>query len=224
MSWNIPLCSNGFPAPLAGTLPNSFAITEADLFWAALTVGRPRPTRHAAWLQGQRFIDEAMWRIGMVRANLDLGGVMTGLYHSPAFNALDPTEKGWVNFSFGMIFAKICASQFLDIPWLMHFKWFQTHNLVTMLPGGSTPDFIGVSAASGQHHVVEAKGRNEPINRVQIVTQIIYARDQFPGHPIRALVIKALDSGELLFVEFANEIVPSALSPIRFEKYRLLGF
>ena len=96
----------------------------------------------------------------MVRANLDLGGVMTGLYHSPAFNALDPTEKGWVNFSFGMIFAKICASQFLDIPWLMHFKWFQTHNLVTMLPGGSTPDFIGVSAAGGQHHVVEAKGRN----------------------------------------------------------------
>lgn len=158
MSWNIPLCTNGFPAPLAGTLPTAFKVSKIDLYWAALTVGRPNlrtVLRHK-----QFSIYEAIWRIGMINANLDLSSPMVGLYHSSAFNALDPTEKGWVNFSLGMVFAKICAAKFLSIAWLMHFKWFQARNIVTMLPGGSTPDFIGVSARSGQHHVIEAKGRN----------------------------------------------------------------
>ena len=96
----------------------------------------------------------------MVTSNLDLASPVTGLHHSPAFNALDPTEKGWVNFSLGMIFAKISALHLLDIPLLFHFKWYQRQNHVTMLPGGSTPDFIGESLPSGEYFVVEAKGRN----------------------------------------------------------------
>lgn len=96
----------------------------------------------------------------MIIANLDFSDSSGGLRHSSAFNALDPTEKGWVNFSLGMVFAKICAARFLNVPWLMHFKWFKMLNDVAMLPGGSTPDFIGLSPSNGQHHVIEAKGRN----------------------------------------------------------------
>lgn len=158
MSWRIPLASKGFPQPFASNLPKVFDLYGIDLLWAALTVGRPN--LQAVFQHGQFSIEEAIWRIGIVTANLDLARPTTGIYHSPAFNVLDPTEKGWVNFSLGMIFAKICAENLLDTPWLFHFKWFQGHNHVAMLPGGSTPDFIGVSAISGQYHVIEAKGRN----------------------------------------------------------------
>ena len=158
VSWRIPLSACGFPQPLAVTLPNMFTVSALDLFWAALTVGRPN--LQAVFQHGQFSIDEAIWRIGMVTSNLNLASPLTGLSHSPAFAALDPTEKGWVNFSLGMVFAKICSLQLLHIPLLFHFKWYQRRNQVTMLPGGSTPDFIGESLPSGQYYVVEAKGRN----------------------------------------------------------------
>lgn len=160
MSWKIPVSAAGFPPPIASTLPDEFTLSAIDLFWAALTIGRPN--LQAVFQHGQFSIDEAIWRIGMVTCNLNLASPATGLHHSPAFNALDPTEKGWVNFSLGMSFAKICVTQILGIPWLFHFKWFQNQpqNHVGKLAGGSTPDFIAMSAGGLQFHVIEAKGRN----------------------------------------------------------------
>jgi hypothetical protein len=69
---------------------------------------------------------------------------------------------------------------------------------------------------------VEAKAKDEPINRAQIAMQILYARSAFPGHPIRALTIKLFETGELLFLEFADEINPAALEPVRAARYRLV--
>ena len=79
--------------------------------------------------------------------------------HSPAFDALDPTEKGWINFQLGMIFTKIFAAKYLNVPWLMHFKWYAGSNPLWQQPGGSTPDFVGQNPSTGEYHVLEAKGR-----------------------------------------------------------------
>lgn len=154
MTFSIPMLSAGFPSPLKSTLDFS----EADLIAAALTVGRPNLP--AVWMHRSFSIHEALWRIATVRANLNLAGAGSGVSHSVAFDALDPTEKGWVNFSLGMIFAKIAAATLLDIPWLFHFKWYAQQNTLAMKSGKSTPDFIGIAAATGLPHSVEAKGRN----------------------------------------------------------------
>jgi hypothetical protein len=69
---------------------------------------------------------------------------------------------------------------------------------------------------------VEAKAKDEPINRAQIAMQILYAHEAFPGHPVRPLTIKLFPDGELLFIEFADEISPAALSAIAFARYRLV--
>lgn len=158
MSWNIPLYSSGFPQAVQVRLPASMSVDELDLHWSAMTVGRPNLT--AVLSHGQFSVSELVWRRGMVDANIRMTPSVAGLHNSPAFEALDMTEKGWVNFSLGMLFTKLCAAKHLDMPWLFHFKWFRTQVPVAMAPGGSTPDFIGLNPLTLQHHVLEAKGRN----------------------------------------------------------------
>lgn len=69
---------------------------------------------------------------------------------------------------------------------------------------------------------VEAKAKDEPINRAQITMQILYARETFPNHPIRPITVKLFEEGEILFIEFADEIQPALLKPIAFARYRLV--
>jgi hypothetical protein len=68
---------------------------------------------------------------------------------------------------------------------------------------------------------VEAKAKDEPVNRAQIAMQILYAREAFPGHPIRPLTIKLFPDGEILFMEFADEIRTAELEPIAYARYRI---
>jgi hypothetical protein len=70
---------------------------------------------------------------------------------------------------------------------------------------------------------VEAKAKDEPVNRAQIAMQIMYAREAFPGYAIRPLTIKLFPDGEILFMEFADEIRTAALIPIAFARYRLIA-
>jgi len=70
---------------------------------------------------------------------------------------------------------------------------------------------------------VEAKAKDEPINRAQIVMQILYARAAFPGLLIRPITIKLFEDGEILFIEFADEIRPALLAPVAFARYRLVA-
>lgn len=176
MSWNLPLHSSNFPPALQASLPAIVAVDESDLFWGAITVGRPN--LQSVLLHGQYSIDEALFRWSVVRANLTVHLPISGLHNSSAFNALDPTEKAWINFALGMIITKICAQKHLGLPWLMHFKWFAASNPVQMATGGSTPDFIGLNASTGQYHVLEAKGRNAGFSNVildQAKTQALQA-------------------------------------------------
>lgn len=69
---------------------------------------------------------------------------------------------------------------------------------------------------------VEAKAKDEPINRAQIAMQVIYAQDAFPGYPVRPLTIKLFPDGEILFIEFEDETDPAALEPLRYARYRLV--
>lgn len=69
---------------------------------------------------------------------------------------------------------------------------------------------------------VEAKAKDEPVNRAQIAMQILYAREAFPGYPIRPLTIKLFSDGEILFMEFDDEIKTSALEPIAYARYRIV--
>ena len=133
-----------------------------------------RPNRYQVYRHGQFSIDEATFRLAAVRANLQLETRTSGLLHSSAFRALDPTEKGWTNFSLGMLFAKMFAAKYLDVPWLIHFKWFAKHYPVPMHNGGSTPDFVGLAPASGDYHVLEAKGRSSGLS----IPVLAAAKDQ----------------------------------------------
>ncbi|MEL1249093.1 hypothetical protein [Aurantiacibacter gilvus] len=193
MTWTIPLRHKAFPAPYSSLLPSTFVVDELDLLWAALTVGRPN--RQTVYAHGQYSIDEAMFRQAMVRANLRLDWPGSYLMHSPSFAALDPTEKGWVNFSLGMIFAKIFAAKFLGVPWLIHFKWYAQNSPVWMPSGGSTPDFVGPNPSTGEYHVIEAKGRVGGFS-----TKVIEVAKNQARQPIRiAGVSPTTRIGTLLF-------------------------
>jgi hypothetical protein len=91
----------------------------------------------------------------MVYANLQ--ATDEGISRSPAYNAMDPSEKSAISYFFGMTFAKLIAEFRFDTPWLVHFAKFQTKN-PAMLAGRSRPDLIGRNH-SGEWIVVEAKGR-----------------------------------------------------------------
>lgn len=158
MSWNLPFAGSGFPPSLQASLPSSVSVDQIDLYWSAVTVGRPNLISVLA--HGSYSIAELMWRSAIVDANITKLPSMAGLHNSPAFDALDMTEKGWINFSLGMLFTKLCADKLLGMPWLFHFKWFQSLNPVGTLPGGSTPDFIGLDPSGPHYHSLEAKGRN----------------------------------------------------------------
>lgn len=70
---------------------------------------------------------------------------------------------------------------------------------------------------------VEAKAKDEPVNRAQIAMQIMYAREAFPRYAIRPLTIKLFPDGEILFMEFADEIRTADLAPIAYARYRLIA-
>lgn len=207
MAWTIPFTSTGFTPALS----TSFRVDELDIFWAALTVGRPN--RYQVYRHGQFSIDEATFRLAVVRANLQLETRTSGLLHSSAFRALDPTEKGWTNFSLGMLFAKIFAAKYLDAPWLIHFKWFATHYPVTMHNGGSTPDFIGFSPASGDYHVLEAKGRSGGLSNPVLAS----AKDQ-ARMPIRVHgQVPATRVGTLLYRVATDRLAFACADPDELE-------
>lgn len=68
---------------------------------------------------------------------------------------------------------------------------------------------------------IEAKAVDEPVNRVQIVYQILYALEYFPHHEIRPICIKLDDDAILHFLEFNVAESPKDLAIIRSGSYRL---
>lgn len=104
----------------------------------------------------------------------DASGVMRW-YLSPAFNALDGSEKGAVNYWIGMTCASLLAREDLDVPFVMHLDVYSSpsnpyHSSVpvTFWTGNSRPDLIGTDISGTQWAVLEAKGRiSWPSNEIR---------------------------------------------------------
>jgi hypothetical protein len=92
--------------------------------------------------------------------------------------------------------------------------------------GQAEVDEVDVGIALSDEEVpivfpIEAKAVDDSINRVQISTQVQFARQYFPGHTIRPLAVKVDHLGLIHFVEFNDEISPARLQVLRRSTYRL---
>lgn len=148
--------SFGFPTsnhPTATTI----SFTQAKLCWASVTVGRPNKKAVKAYAGYSAY--EAKFRWNMVQAAIDVSTHTGDLKNSPLFNALDPTEKGGVNYFLGMVFLKLVAEMTLDVPWLVHYSYMKKRGSLNKLSGKSSPDFVGQQAGSLKWHIFEAKAR-----------------------------------------------------------------
>lgn len=83
---------------------------------------------------------------------------------------------------------------------------------------------VGIAEGEGQTFVVpvEAKAKDDPVNRVQIAMQIRYAHHSFPGLPVRPLTVKLFPDGLVLFIEFNPTTEPNDLEISRYRYYRVV--
>lgn len=157
MAWDLLIRSSGFKSPYRLPARKIIKLTKANLAWAALTVGRP--DKDAVMAHGQWSRNEALFRWHMVLANIDFSSGSRSLNYSPAFNALDSSEKRGINFFIGMMMAKLVAQKQLQIPWLHHVENFDDGKTIKFGQGKSRPDFLGKRPTDASWHVVEAKAR-----------------------------------------------------------------
>ena len=92
--------------------------------------------------------------------------------------------------------------------------------------GQAEVDEVDVGVALSDEEVpivfpIEAKAVDDAINRVQVCTQVQFARQYFPGHTIRPLAVKVDDKGFVHCLEFNDEPSPAALQVLRRSVYRL---
>ena len=76
---------------------------------------------------------------------------------TPAFRALDPSEKGALSYFMGLTFCLVMARRWLNVPALMHLDIYRQRYGVNN-PGRSRPDMFGRDGA-GRWVVFESKGR-----------------------------------------------------------------
>lgn len=69
---------------------------------------------------------------------------------------------------------------------------------------------------------VEAKAKDEPVNRVQIAMQVKYAQHAFPGLSIRPLTAKLFADGLVLLMEFNPSVIANDLKIRRHAYYRIV--
>jgi hypothetical protein len=136
---------------LVGT--HDLDVSWEQINWAAQTVGK---AEHHVGMHGLFSLFEAAYRTTIVWANL-MESASGRLIKSPAYEALDPSEKGSISYYLGLIFAKLFAFRRLDTPWLLHFDVYREEH-EALLEGNEKPDLIGLNAA-GDWIVYEAKGR-----------------------------------------------------------------
>ncbi|TBF35225.1 hypothetical protein ELG88_08355 [Rhizobium leguminosarum] len=133
--------------------------TWEDIVWAAITVGRPNI--HYVFRYGRPSLYEALFRLSMIRMALEQARPYQyyPLRRTAAFKALDPTEKGAVNYFLGMVFCKLFAATHLDIPWLLHVDVFKDQLNASFLTGRSRPDLVGQDVTGTAWGAFESKGR-----------------------------------------------------------------
>ena len=136
--------------------PSTLDVSWDDIFWAALTYGRPsiyHYVRHG-W-------EEALLRIHLVRMAIERNGSTGRLHRTEAYKMMDPTEKGMVSYFLGMTVCKLFAWRHLGAPWLLHLDAFRDELDITVaqLSGRTRPDLIAKNR-SGEWIAFECKGRS----------------------------------------------------------------
>lgn len=200
MTMSIDIHSQSFP-PVLPNGRSSLTFTKTVLLWASITVGRPGKsavTKHADYWHY-----EAAYRWNMVLACLDLAQATQSIRHTALFDDLDPTEKVTVSYHLGMIFTRLAAQKLLHTPWMMHLGWMSS--LPTFQTGNSRPDLCGLSTATGDWSVFEAKSRNGPHNRLLLqkakgqARQIATIDGKAPAMTVGCLLSRVGQKGSLQF-------------------------
>ena len=138
------------------------------------------------------------------------------LYEEGRFGGID--EQGLLT----VIRYNDLFSRFLGVP-AFHFKSHVRKSVPGV--GQAEVDDVHVAVEHGEDGLltvvpVEAKAKDDPVNRVQIAMQIRYAQHAFPGHPVRPLTVKLFDHGVLLMMEFNVTTNPNELKIVRHEFFR----
>ncbi|MBY5475298.1 hypothetical protein HFO86_34720 [Rhizobium leguminosarum] len=151
--------TTAFPPKFGFSPFEQILATWDDILWATITVGRPNI--HYVFRYGRPSLYEALFRISMVRMALEQARPYQShpLRRTAAFNALDPSEKGAVNYFLGMVFCKLFASSHLNIPWLLHVDVFKDQLSPAFLAGRSRPDLVGQDVTGTAWAAFESKGR-----------------------------------------------------------------
>lgn len=137
---------------------------------------------------------------------------------SPDFGKTD--EQGFLS----VIRYNDLFSHFLEVP-VFHLK----SHVRKSVPGVGQAEVDDVHVALPEGHdgsltlvPVEAKAKDDPVNRVQIAMQVKYANHAFPGLSVRPLTVKLFEDGVVLFMEFNPTSRAADLTVVRFAHYRLL--
>jgi len=134
---------------------NPFEFSEAELFWASLTVGAPSLTDAI-----QNILDSpafALHKWYAVRSVVKIHGGESTLV--PGYKNLDQSEKVVLSYWAGMIFAKLVGEKVLHVPWMAHARLLKKQKRLTVIPPTtkSLPDLVGLDR-SEKWHILEAKG------------------------------------------------------------------
>ncbi len=133
----------------------------SEVLWAAITVGRPNVGY--VFAHGASSMYEAIFRWSLVRMTLEQSGPRASRFRrTAAARALDPSEKGAVNYFLGLTMGKLFAAKLLGAPWVVHLDVFRAQ-LNAVLTGRSRPDLIG-QTTGGDWVALECKGRVSPPN------------------------------------------------------------
>jgi hypothetical protein len=148
--------SAGFGATLAGLNGGGvLTCTWAQLFWAAVTVGKAFGDEAAFGLFSTF---ERIHRSSMLYAYL-VEAPTGAITRADTYLGADPSEKANISYSLGMTLAKLYSEVSLATPRLLHYATYAGGYAITTAAGGSRPDLIGLTA-TGDWLVFEAKGRS----------------------------------------------------------------
>lgn len=153
--------SEDFPANSLNGVKD-LRVTWDDIAWASITVGRP--DLYYVFNHAESSFYEALFRLSLVKLAVEQHGAHgSRLWRTSAFKAMDPSEKGAVNYFLGLIFCKLFASRVLGAPWLLHLDVFRDQ-LAAQALGRSRPDLVGQNSITGEWLAFECKGRSTKPN------------------------------------------------------------
>ncbi|MEX3171604.1 hypothetical protein AB4M04_05855 [Serratia quinivorans] len=137
---------------------SSVKITEAELLWAMITVGK-RYQRQLL-INDEFSFQEIINRITLIRSILDLSN--NEIYKSVIYKNSDPTEKTFMSFMLGMAISKLLSQKLINVPWLAHLHMLKTPMTYSQNTK-SRPDLVGRNP-QGDYVIVEAKGTSGKYN------------------------------------------------------------